>query len=136
MENTYGFTTTANDEYYDRVLAEASPETNFIIATERNTVTGDGQNFVTMFVRKRVFVFGLLIPDATIAGTPLFELLVGAAEDYRDNGSETDQVGDEWSQVVVYSDDVPAELETLRHEIRRIDNVLNGRVLRVTVESY
>jgi len=136
MENVYGFTTVPSDEYFDRVLAEATPETNFVISTERNTVTGDGSDTIVLHVRKRIFILALAIPDDTLVGTPLADLLDAAAEDFIQSDRDASEEGNDWAQAIIVTNDVERSLESLRHEIRRIDNVLNGRVVRVTVESY
>jgi hypothetical protein len=128
-ENTYGFTTTEDDGYLERVAAEAAPETNFIIVTERHTVVGEG-NWSYLLARKEVLGgIGLFLPELTLFGRELGEFALDLLEDYGEG---------EWEHFVISGDpeSVTEELERVRNEVRRINNIVTGRVVRVAVESF
>lgn len=133
--DTYGFTTTTDDRFFDRVIEEADPDTNFIIIKARNTVTGDGDNTAIILVRKAVFVLALAIPEEKFAGRTLVAWVEEIVNDAAD-AIESEQEFDLWTAVVVEGEGVAAELDAIRHQIRRINNVLDRRIVRVEVESY
>jgi len=126
--NTYGFTTTSADEYVRRVTEEASPDANFILMTDRNTVIPD-QCRAILAVRKDVLLLALVMPDAVLAGRSLIRLLL----DETTNPTDLD-----WVLIKLEADEatVTREAEKARHTLARINNVANGRTVRVTVESY
>ncbi len=144
MENVYGFTTTPNDVYFDRVLAEASPETNFILSTERNTVADEGANASIVAIRKNALAKAAhLIPFETLCERELVDIFTEVMEEdvtkvLSGTVALEDINGNEFVLFQGMDDDatVTAKAETVRHEIRRIANVLANRVIRVTVESY
>lgn len=132
--DTYGFTTTYDDVYIHRVLDEADASTNFVITYDRDTL-GNGDSIATVSVRNYVLALSLLYPELNLAGRPLFDWLVILADESPDAGEE---IINEWSTATISGDvdDVAASVETVRHEVNRIGNILNGRIIRVGVESY
>ena len=146
MASTYKFATTTEDNYVPRVADEATNKTEFILTTERDTINGNG-TVAILLVRKTVLALGLLLPELSLAGKPLGEWLVTSLESDReaieqstatsfDEYLETEYK--EWAAVMIQGDpeDLALELETVRGEVRRIKNILDGRTVRVTVESF
>ena len=146
MASTYKFATTPEDNYVPRVADEATNKTEFILTTERDTINGNG-TVAILLVRKTVLALGLLLPELSLAGKPLGEWLVASLESDReaieqstatsfDEYLETEYK--EWAAVMIQGDpeDLALELETVRGEVRRIKNILDGRTVRVTVESF
>jgi hypothetical protein len=127
--NVYSFTTTEQDAYLDRVIEEAQSDVNFILTTQHNTVTGE-RNKATLLFRKGIV--GLVIVDAslTIGRTLLVDLLVELAT--------PDSDPDEFAELEIEADseELDEELVNLRNEIRRLTNILTGRIIRVNVESF
>ena len=126
--NVYSFTTTEEDFYSKRVAEEATEDTNFIITTEKNTLSGETGAAVVL-VRKSVLEIALFAPELTFFGKTLIEWLEGVVEA---NGPS------DWAAARLTGDaeEVEATLDSVRHEIRRITNVLYGKVVRVQVESF
>lgn len=132
----YGFTTTPDDEYLSRVLDEAAPGTNVIITHDRDTSKQESDEYgsiATLSVRNYVLALGLVYPELTLAGKPLLEWLLDLAEDER---TVDEDLVNGWSTVTGEFEDVSEELDSTRHEVRRINNLLHGRTIRVNVESY
>jgi hypothetical protein len=132
-EHVYGFTTTEDDNYLPRVVDEATPDTDFIITTERHTIFGEGTS-ATLLIRKTILVLALAIPELPLAGKTLGEWLLDTAFSDLENGTESN----EFTAVRVDgpSEVIAEELEQVRHEIRRIKNVKDGRLVRAKVESF
>ena len=129
MSNIYSFTTDTEDDYFQRVIEEATGDTRFILVTERNTVSGETPGAV-LFVRKGILLLGLAFPDLPLAGRTLGEWLTATLEET----SET-----EWTFSAFEAsdtEDLQGELTRVRNEIHRIDNILNDRIIRATVESF
>jgi hypothetical protein len=130
--NVYSFTTTEQDAYLDRVIEEASPEVDFILTTQHNTVTGERNRATLLFRRGIVCLAGLVPFDAklTLGRTPLIDLLEKIAT--------PDSNPYEWVELEIEADseELDEELINLRNEIRRLTNILTGRVIRVNVESF
>ena len=146
MASTYKFATTPEDNYVPRVADEATNKTDFILTTERDTINGNG-TVAILLVRKTVLALGLLLPELSLAGKPLGEWLVTSLESDREaiNQSTATSFDEyleteykEWAAVTIQGDpeDLALELETVRGEVRRIKNILDGRTVRVTVESF
>jgi hypothetical protein len=127
--NVYSFTTTEQDAYLDRVIEEAQSDVNFILTTQHNTVTGE-RNKATLLFRKGIV--GLVLVDAslTIGRTLLVDLL--------DELATPDSDPDEFAELEIEADSesLDEELINLRNEIRRLTNILTGRIIRVNVESF
>ena len=130
MSDTYTFTTTPDDNYFQRVIEEAAKDTNFILITERNTLERETP-IAVLFVKKNVLAeVGMVYPELELAGTTLGEWLASTF---------AEQTELPWTFALFTGDNVEelhAELVRVRNEIRRINNILNGRVMRVTVESF
>jgi hypothetical protein len=71
--NTYGFSTTDEDNYFPRVISEAKPETNFLFITDKSIDTGN-KNLV-LPVRKNILNIGYKFPHVRLAYIPLSEWL-------------------------------------------------------------
>lgn len=126
--NVYSFTTTEKDPYLERVVAEATNDTDFIVTTERDTVRGEGTTAV-LLVRKDVVSVGLVFPELTLAGKTLGDWVEFLIDEPNDS---------DWAQVVITGEpeDIALDLVHIRNEIRRINNLKNGRTVRVKVESF
>jgi hypothetical protein len=128
-ENTYSFTTTADDAYLDRVEEEAQPDVNFILTTERSTIHGAGRITHLLF-RKKITALSFLDSSLTLGRAPLGDLFRElATEGYLPN---------DWAELSIEADEetLAEELVNLRNELGRLNNLLHGRVVRVTVESF
>jgi hypothetical protein len=128
-DNTYSFTTTEDDAYLDRVEKEAQPDVNFILTTERSTIHGAGRITHLLF-RKKVTALALVDSSLTLGRAPLGDLLLELATE----GS----LPNEWAELSIEADEetLAEELVNLRNELGRLNNLLHGRVVRVTVESF
>ena len=137
MSDRYGFTTDREDNYFTRVVAEANPDTNFIIVTERDTIAGPVLQ-AAVLVRKVVLVLGLVLPELPLAGKTLGDWLTDAVKTDLPvilDGGEVNP----WTYALIQSDNqeaVDEELERIRNEVRRIENIVDGKTVRVTVESF
>jgi hypothetical protein len=72
-DNTYGFSTTDEDNYFPRVISEAKPETNFLFITDKNIDTGNKNS--VLLVRKNILNIGYKFPHVKLAYIPLSEWL-------------------------------------------------------------
>ena len=131
-ENVYSFTTTLRDDYLARVLEEVAADTDFVIVTGHNILSGESQK-VTVALRKTITSWGYYFPGLKLAGKPLVDWFYEAIKSIEDDADTN-----EWSSVVLEgdSDAVAEELERIRNEVRRIKNIKDGRVVRVYVESF
>lgn len=127
--DTYGFTTDTQDGYFSRVLEEASPETNFLIVTESSTLTGI--TGMVLFAKAEVIEkLGNVYPNERLAGVELGDWILHNLNGSFVPGYYTAVCGP-------FDREVAAEqAEALRNEINRLENILTGRILRVTVESH
>jgi hypothetical protein len=127
--NVYSFTTTEQDAYLDRVIEEAQSDVNFILTTQHNTVTGE-RNKATLLFRKGIVRLVLVDASLTIGRTPLVDLL--------DELASPDSDPHEFAELEIEADseELDEELVNLRNEIRRLTNILTGRIIRVYVESF
>lgn len=128
VDNVYSFTTTEDDVYSMRVAEEATEDTNFIITTERNTLL-NAHGHAIVLVRKSALEIALVAPELTLTGKTLIGWLEGVVEA---NGPS------DWAAAVILGDKeaIDEQLKSVRHEIRRIKNVLEGKVVKVDVESF
>ncbi len=128
VDNVYSFTTTEDDVYSMRVAEEATEDTYFIITTERNSLL-NAHGHAIVIVRKSALEIALVAPELTLAGKTLIEWLEGVVEA---NGPS------DWAAAVILGDKeaIDEQLKSVRHEIRRIKNVLEGKVVKVDVESF
>jgi len=131
MADTYGFTTTLDDPYMDRVVDEALLDKNFLVIKETHTV--EKLSFIYVLVRQNFFddlaenypnerflnsTLGdvyLKSLDATIEG-PIKDFYV-----YQVGPLNKDELGNAYV--------------TLDNDITRLNNLASGKVLRITVES-
>lgn len=139
--DVYGFTTTREDQYFERVLAEAAPDTKVILVTHKDVVAGKKDHI--LFVRKNFLNIAEKYPKLTLATLPLSDWLEQAL-----------QQASEWVPAVK-ANDKPVEVvkQTIREELFKIETALTreedireqqeaearnraeGRVVRVTVEA-
>jgi hypothetical protein len=124
--DVYSFTTIPDDTYLERVIAEAKPNVNFILVTDKDTELR-GATGAVLLVNVGLFALADFYPDLVIAGKTLLE------------GRELAiQAEGEWVPVTFIGDKeaVEEKLETVRQQIRAINNKLYGRTVKVTVESF
>lgn len=131
MSDVYSFNTTTDDQYLHRVANEATAETNFLIVTER---TGVFHPRVSLLVRKQVIpAVGSFFPELTLTNKTLGDILLGVNPDEH-------EVGDS-KEFVAFIADVPDNeaqdhvVATLHQQINAINNKLNGKWVKVSVES-
>jgi hypothetical protein len=137
MSDVYSFTTTPDDNFFRRIVQEANPKTNFIVVTERSTIYGPNPS-AALLVRKDVLLLGLVLPTLPLAGKTLGEWLVDTVNGDFTAGEGSSTYKSPWTYALIQSDDqdaVDEELERIRNEARRIENIVNDRTVRVTVES-
>ena len=130
--NVYSFTTTEDDPYLDRVLDEAEQDVDFILTTEKHTLHGDG-NYATLTFRKSVASIALMDANLTLGRRTLGEWLESIIE-AAERGDDTSA----WAEVQINGtpEEIEEELVNLRNEINRLKNIIQGRVVRVKVESF
>lgn len=134
MSDVYGFTTTLDDKVFARIAKEASENTNFILVTGKNTV--DGDRFLSVLIRTDAIArVADVDPGAAIGDSFVGELVLDAVANFT--------VNSEWAQQEFFAlrfeghpDDVDAETEKIRYQINRLNNLLDGKIVRVTVESF
>jgi len=121
----YGFTTTRADKYTDRVAKEARPSTNIIVMHEKDISTGETNAII--LVRSDILniadKYGSLELGPTFLSSWLNESLNGFNE-----GS--------WIGASFRVLNVKKAKNTLYQQIQRINNALEGRDIRVDVESF
>jgi hypothetical protein len=133
MSDRYGFTTTVQDNYLPRVLDEAAEGTNFILLTDTNTIN-DSANLVLFASTTVVDGIGEALPNETLTGRPLGDFILGKL-----SGEVLVTEDGKYYILACFSldrDEAVREAEATRHEIKRLNNLLEGRVVRVTVESF
>jgi hypothetical protein len=124
--DAYSFTTTPDDFYIERVLGEAKHNVNFIIVHDNDTRLPEFKGAILLV---RVSVLGLAekFPDLKLAGKTLYELQDIAMDN-----------PDEWFPCVFVGTGelLEKKLETVRQQIRAINNKIHGRIIKVIVESF
>ena len=124
--DTYTFTTNVKDDYSTRVVDEAKPETNFLLLLAHDR--RDGYNGIVVIARKTAIEH---VPDQfddlDLGGATIGEWKerILPATDRPFQGLVTSDV-----------EDAARELENLRHQIRRIKNILEEKYIKVAVESF
>jgi hypothetical protein len=83
-ENVYSFTTTSDDEYLARVLEEVAADTDFVVITEHNTLSGESEK-AALAVRKTITSLGYFFPSLKLAGKPLVDWFHEAIESIVDD---------------------------------------------------
>jgi hypothetical protein len=121
--DSYSFTTYSDDVYLNRIIDEAKPSTNFILIDDHDKSTG--QRFVGVLVRSNILDIADEYPELTLGPLKLYEVLDIALN-----------AGQQFVYVVGPTDNPTRILERLRHDIRRIKNVLEGKTVKVTVELF
>jgi hypothetical protein len=127
VQDVYSFTTTPDDEYLQRVTAEAKPSVNFILSTDNN----EGAKFTTLLVRRSTLrEVADKYPELSLAGKTLAEWIFYDIEELLNGNKE------EWLMTSNLQQDVSKVQEVVRQQINAINNKLIGRVVKVTVESF
>ena len=129
-DNAYSFRTVENDEYIDRVIAEADPKTNFMIVVDEDKLTGNLILFT--LIRPSVTILSVLMPELYLGELPLSAYFERAVE-VKDTEEEKEFVvlrteGD--------AEEIQSLAETVEHDIRHIKNIITGRTVQVTVSSF
>ena len=132
MADVYGFTTTTDDGFLVRVAEEAADDTNFIIVTGKETTSNE--RLLVILIRNEVVEkIADVDPQAKIAGQTFGEL-------YFDVTLKNRQVEPEYDFFALYfngsQEEIEREIVVVRNEIRRLNNLVNDRTVRVTVESF
>ena len=138
MENdVYGFTTTLTDNYLDRVVAEALPETNFLAICEKRT---DGpvnepslSNLMVLFRYSYLEQLADKDPEFEFLGNPVGEIVLE-----RTVGLALGKtlLLEDW---VIYTlDELDEEaldkaMTSAVHTMNRVDNLVSGRIVKVNV---
>jgi hypothetical protein len=150
MSDTYGFTTTPDDVYIERVAEEAKPETNVISIFDRDTLTNE-YSVILLFRRKTLRLVANYYPDLTIGPYTLGDILL-ADKDLAEQGA-TDEL---WAAVAIpvrdgfenkarqgvdqqlshYANAVNKSINKLADHALRFINLLEDKTIRVTVNSY
>lgn len=137
MSDKYGFTTNLEDNFLPRIAEEAGKDTNFIIVSGKNTVTQE--RFLTAMGRvTTVRNLADINPELTLATIALGDIVLDL-DDSIGNQASPDSAhvpGFFGLHFRGTSDMVESEIDVLRQEINRLNNVLNGDIIRVTVESF
>ena len=133
----YGFTTTLTDKYVNRIVAEAEPTTNFIAVREKRT---DGPenvpgpyNLMVLFRYTYLEQLADKDPNFKFLGNPVgnvvLERTVGLALGQK-------LLLEDW---IIYSldtlsdEEVESAMTNVVHTMNRVDNLVNGRVVKVDV---
>lgn len=132
--DVYGFTTTLEDKFFSRVADEANEDTNFILITGKNTVNDD--RFLSILIRTDAIAkVADIDPEAGIGDSIAGDLVLDAIANFK--------VNPELAQEQFFAlrfegdaEDVDAEADKVRYQINRLNNLLAGKVIRVTVESF
>lgn len=128
VSDVYGFTTTLDDTYLDRVVAES--DKNVLIVHESSTVV-EG-HYVYVLVREDYILdVAEKYPNEVFLGKELGEVLLGAAEN---SARLVDGYLSVYSNLLT-KDQAVTLINEVRHEVSRLNNLATGRTLRVTVES-
>ena len=126
--DSYSFTTDTQDGYFKRVLDEVSPETNFLIVTESSTLTG-ATNMVLFAKKEAIDAIGEVYPNERLAGTELGDWIITNLGVSVFPGYYAAACG------TFSREEGEEKADGVRSEINRLENILSGRILRVTVES-
>ena len=133
MADKYSFTTKVNENYFYRVLDEAPKSANFLLITDASTV--DNTVNLVLFIKRETFdALAEQFPNERLLKTELGEWILA-----RDAGQLHVTEGDRfYAAVRVGLDRELAEKEALsvRNELKRLQNIIDGRTVRVTVENF
>jgi hypothetical protein len=121
----YGFTTTRADNYTGRVAKEAKPSTNVIVIHEKDIATGETN--VIILVRRDILNIADKYGSLELGPTLLINWL---------NESLNAPNEESWLAAAFGVSNVKKSKNTLYQQIQRINNALEGRDIRVDVESF
>lgn len=145
MSDSYGFTTTHNDVYINRVAEEAKPDTNVIVMYEKDTLTGE-TNVLFLIRREVLEVTAHYYPELPLGPYSFGELLLAL--------KETEDTESKWAVAITPTNNLDRAKQILDRQVTRINNsytkainkmadtfvrlrnVAEDRTIRVNVDSY
>lgn len=139
-DNAYTFRTYTDDDYTERVLAEADPDANFLVITGENKLTKE--KTLHVYVRNGITALSLLKPDVKLGPEPLtawFEqAFLSAFKKASENANLAGTLAKDFIGMTIEGDSEGlAKVRTeVEQDIRHINNVLQKRVVQVVVEAF
>jgi hypothetical protein len=128
-ENAYTFRTIVKDDYLKRVIEEADATTNFLLVTDEHKL--DGSKNLVLLVRKPITALGALFPEKYLGPEPLSAWFDEAAS------NQSERLGDFVGMTIQGDNESLASAkQTVEHQIRHLNNILKGRIIQVTVQSF
>ena len=127
----YSFRTNVQDDYISRVLAEVDANSNFLVIVDENKITKEQK--LSVYVRKPVTALAVLFPEEKLGPETLAAWFEEAVESTANGTNKTDFVG---LSIEGDAEGLAKERETIEQQIRHLDNVIKGRIIQVTVDTY
>lgn len=137
MSSTYSFTTTRNDNFINRISDEMDSSSNFAIVNGLDK--SNGSRSLSIILRQTaVNRIADIDPNTPIGGDTFgnVAMLSRASELNSQTSNDLDKTHFTLAQYQGPFGAMDKYLETFRHQIRHASNLLEGKTVRVTVESF
>lgn len=134
MADRYGFTTTSEDNYLYRLQDETPDSARFVLVTDSSTVEDSVSLF--LFINKELFDrLAEEFPNERLLGEELGEFAFHQAL----GGQLMESLDGRFYVAAFFGLDrerAKKEALAVKNEIKRLQNMIDGRTVRVTVESF
>ncbi len=137
MSSTYSFTTTRNNTFINRIADEMDSASNFAIISAVDKI--DGARSLGVLVRRSAAHKVADIDPNTPLADNTFGTLAMLSKESEFSNHELNDVAEHPFLMVTFTgayENVDKQLETFRHQIRHAANLLEGKTVKVTVESF
>lgn len=132
MSDVYNFSTTKDDLYWNRVVAEADPATNVILIVDELTDRRGDAGLVLLLRESFVDKLAEKYPNTRIAGTTLGDL-------YLDRQANPRSIITGFYLSILPAlpvEEAEHQYVVVKNEIRHLLNLYNDKTVRVRVESF
>ena len=137
MSSTYSFTTTRNNAFINRIADEMDSSANFAIISAVDKK--DGARSLEVLIRRTAAQKVADINPNTPIADNMFGTLAMLSKKSEFNNHGTNDISEYPFLIVTFTgsyDNIDKQLETFRHQIRHAANLLEGKTVKVTVESF
>jgi hypothetical protein len=134
MSDTYRFTTTEDDSYFERVLHETPEHVNFVLIQDRQTIHPGIFNSI-LFARTSTFVeVANEHPNVYFQGKTLGDWVLSVHDADNLANSRKDWVA--FASAGMGRERRDYVLDRVNHDVNRFNNILNGKTVKVLVTTY
>ncbi len=137
MSSTYSFTTTRNNAFINRIADEMDSASNFAIISSVDKK--DGARSLELLIRRTAAQKVADINPNTPIADNTFGTLAMLSKESEFNNHGTNDVSEYPFLIGTFTgayENVDKQLETFRHQLRHAANLLEGKTVKVTVESF